>query len=137
MTGKNARDYLKCESILKKWENLQQDFIFVKAGVRNRIEKINFLDIIYIEGEKNYVTIYHGDIKTLVYSQLKDLEERLPTKEFIRVHKSYIIPISKIHKVDGTKLYLKGLAGSTPISIGDAYKDQFWALLRARTVGDL
>jgi Response regulator of the LytR/AlgR family len=45
---------------------------------------------------KNYVAIHRGGQKTLVYTSMKELEERLPKKQFIRVHKSFIIPISRI-----------------------------------------
>ncbi len=113
------------------------DFIFVKAGARNKIERINFSDISFIEGEKNYVTIHHAGIKTLVYTQLKDLEEMLPENDFVRVHKSYIVSIAKVQRVEGTKLFLTGLSANAHISVGDSYKDQFWALLRNRTVGGL
>ena len=74
----------------------EDDYIFVKTESKGKLLKINLDEIDYIEGMKNYVAIYCAGKKTLVYTSMKDLEERLPKKQFIRVHKSIIIPISKI-----------------------------------------
>ena len=70
------------------------DYIFVKTESKGKLLKINLDEIDYIEGMKNYVAIFCGGKKTLVYTSMKDLEERLSKKQFIRVHKSFIIPIA-------------------------------------------
>ena len=77
------------------------DYIFVKTESKGKLLKINLDEIDYIEGMKNYVAIYCGGKKTLVYTSMKDLEERLSKKQFIRVHKSFIIPIAKITGIEG------------------------------------
>src|SRR5215211_7449418 len=75
-------------------ENSEDDYIFVKTESKGKLLKINLADIDFIEGMKNYVAIHCGDKKTLAYTSMKELEEKLSGKQFIRVHKSFIIPIS-------------------------------------------
>src|SRR6059058_1285591 len=68
-------------------EETEDDYLFVKTESKGKLLKINLCDIDYIEGMKNYVAIYRGGQKTLVYTNMKDLEGHLPRKEFIRIHK--------------------------------------------------
>jgi DNA-binding LytR/AlgR family response regulator len=84
--------------------NLQQgeDFVFIKCG--NKFEKIHFADILYIEALQNYVAIHttRGKYLTLLY--LKNIEQNLDSKAFMRVHKSYIVPVGKIDAIDGNEI---------------------------------
>ena len=79
-----------------------EDFVFIKCS--NKFEKIHFADILYIEALQNYVAIYttRGKFLTLLY--LKNIEQNLDSKAFIRVHKSYIVPIAKIDSIDGNEI---------------------------------
>ena len=101
-------------------ESSEDDHLFVKTESKGKLIKINLADIDYIEGMKNYVAIHRGAQKTLVYTSMKDLEERLSKKNFKRVHKSFIIPLAKITGLEGNLLRLKNV--SAEIQIGDAYK---------------
>jgi two-component system, LytTR family, response regulator len=78
------------------------DFVFIKCS--NKFEKIQFADILYIEALQNYVAIYttRGKFLTLLY--LKNIEQNLDNKDFIRVHKSYIVPIGRIDSIDGNEI---------------------------------
>jgi DNA-binding LytR/AlgR family response regulator len=58
------------------------DYIFVKTESKGKLLKINLGEIDFIEGMKNYVAIHCGEKKTLVYTSMKELEERLPQKLF-------------------------------------------------------
>jgi len=108
------------------------DYIFVKTESKGKLLKINLGEIDYIEGMKNYVAIYCAGKKTLVYTSMKDLEERLPKKQFIRVHKSFIIPIAKITGIEGNLLRLKNV--SAEILIGDNYKADLMEIIRNKMI---
>lgn len=108
------------------------DFIFVKTESKGKLLKINLNEIEYIEGMKNYVAIYCGGKKILVYTSMKDLEERLSKKQFIRVHKSFIIPILKITGIEGNLLRLKNVAAE--ILIGESYKADLMEIIRNKMI---
>src|SRR5205809_7276389 len=90
-------------------EAAEDDYIFVKTESKGKLLKINLADIDFIESMKNYVAIHRGGQKTLVYTSLKELEDRLPKKQFIRVHKSFIIPISRVTGIEGNMVRLKNV----------------------------
>lgn len=112
----------------------QSGFFYVKAGVRNTAVKINFDDISYIEARLNYVSIYHEGKKTLVYSSLKEVESALPQGRFIRVHKSFIVSLAHLLRIEGNSLYLNDMAA--PITIGENYRQTVWELIRQHTLGE-
>ena len=93
------------------------NYFFVKCD--NRLEKIFFDDVLYIEGMSNYVIIYTRQKKLISYMTLKGLEENLPSNEFLQIHKSYIISISKIDNLNVNEVNIAGK--SLPISRN--YKD--------------
>jgi DNA-binding LytR/AlgR family response regulator len=110
----------------------EDDFIFVKTESKGKLLKINLKDIDYIEGMKNYVGIYRGGQKTMVYTSMKELEEHLPHKQFIRVHKSFIIPLAKVTGIEGNLLRLKDVTAE--ILIGESYKPALMEIIRNRMI---
>lgn len=94
-----------------------KNFIFVKVGYKSI--KINLEDILYIEGLKEYVTIYTNGQKVLKLESLKNLEKILPENKFFRVHKSYIININKVKAYYGNTLEIDNKS----VPVGRAYKD--------------
>jgi DNA-binding LytR/AlgR family response regulator len=110
----------------------EDDYIFVKTESKGKLLKINLADIDYIEGMKNYVAIYRGGQKTLVYTSMKEIEERLPSPLFIRVHKSFIIPISRISGIEGNMVKLEGVTAE--ILIGDSYKPDLMEIIRHKMI---
>lgn len=111
---------------------LEDDYIFVKTESKGKLLKINLSDIDYIEGMKNYVAIYCSSKKTLVYTSMKELEERLPHKQFIRVHKSFIIPIARITGIEGNVLRLKNVTAD--VQIGESYKSDLMEIVRNKMI---
>lgn len=99
-------------------ESHQNDFIFVKSEYENI--KINTEDILYIQGLKDYIKIYtKGSRKAiLTLMSFKSILEKLPNKDFLRVHKSYIINIQQIKALQKTKV----IVGDVQIPIGDTFK---------------
>jgi two-component system, LytTR family, response regulator len=108
------------------------DYIFVKTELKGKLLKINLNEIDYIEGMKNYVAIYRGGQKTMVLTSMKELEEHLPQKQFMRVHKSYIIPMAKITGIEGNLLRIKDVAAD--IQIGENYKTELMELIKNKMI---
>lgn len=119
-------------SPLSSGQVVADDYIFVKTESKGKLLKINLADIDYIEGMKNYVAIHRGGQKTLVFTSMKELEERLPHKQFLRVQKSFIIPISKITGIEGNLLRLKNVTAE--IQIGENYKADLMEIIRNKMI---
>jgi two-component system LytT family response regulator len=113
-------------------ETVEDDYIFVKTESKGKLLKINLGDIDFIESMKNYVAIHRTGQKTLVYTSMKELEDRLPKKQFIRVHKSFIIPISRITGIEGNLLRLKNVTAE--ILIGENYKPELMEIIRGKMI---
>ena len=105
-----------------------QDFIFVKT--ENKIQKIELDDILYIEGLKDYISIFTKAERVITLQNMKKMEETLPKGEFIRVHKSYIISIDKIESIERSRITI----AKKIIPIGDTYRDEFFKLIDRKNV---
>ncbi len=81
-----------------------EDHIFVKAD--NKLEKIQFADILFAEALENYVAIYTREKKVITHLTLKMLQEKLPVAAFVQPHKSYVIAIDKINSIEGNILHI-------------------------------
>ena len=97
-----------------------QDFIFVKT--EHKIQKIELDDILYIEGLKDYISIFTRNERVITLQNMKKMEETLPKSQFIRVHKSYIIALDKIESIERSRITICGKI----IPIGDTYRDEFF-----------
>ncbi|RZK68370.1 MAG: response regulator transcription factor [Pedobacter sp.] len=97
------------------------DFMFVKGDNKNRFLKVNYDEILYIEGLKNYVSLFTSDQRIVTYQTLRDLEAQLPKPPFYRIHRSYIISLRKIVSLDGNRVYI----GEQAIPIGETYREAF------------
>lgn len=97
--------------------NITRDFITVKDGPQ--IYKINYSDLLWIEGQREYVTFHPRKNKVTALYTLKSLEEKLPDDQFIRVHKSYIVSFRQIEMIERNQLTLAGKI----LPIGSNYKD--------------
>lgn len=133
---KNAFDYLlkpiTFERFLKSVKRLQalktikpteetalpESHIFVKSG--REIVKLEYNDIMYIEGLKDYVSLVTETDKVITYKLMRELEESLPAN-FARVHLSYIINCNKIRKISDNQVILR----EKSIPISEKYRDGF------------
>jgi DNA-binding LytR/AlgR family response regulator len=100
-----------------------KDYISIKAD--HKMYKINFEDLIYIEGQSEYVTFHTKHRNITAYYALKNLELELPENHFIRVHKSYIVSIKHIEYVETHQLSVAG----NRIPVGGIYRDRVMKLL--------
>ncbi len=95
-----------------------KDYFFVKIGFKS--VRINFDDILYIEGLKEYVSIYTSDGRKFVkLASLKDLEGILPLNKFLRIHKSYIAAVLKVTAAYGNIVEI----GKIELPVGRSYKE--------------
>ena len=100
---------------------INKDYLLVKS--EHRVHKIWYDQIFYIKGMKEYVAFHLESGRILSLQSLKALEECLPSNQFIRIHKSYIISIKKANTLEGNQLYIK----KEKIPIGVSYKDKVLA----------
>ena len=100
------------------------DFITVKADYK--LYKINYDDLLFIEGQHEYVTFHTPQRRVTALFALKDLEEMLPQERFIRVHKSYIVSFNHIQDLDKSEVTVAGMK----IPVGASYRDELLARLQ-------
>jgi two-component system LytT family response regulator len=108
-------------------------YVYVKTGIKHSVVRIDLEEIDYIEGLQNYVGIYHNKKRTLAYVSMKDLETQLPAEKFLRVHKSYIVALQRIARVDANEIHMAG--NEQRIAIGELYRNKLWERIRDHTIG--
>ena len=106
-------------------EKNHKDYIFVKADYR--LNKIRLNDIFYIEASKDYVTIYTTDNAYTVHITMKEIEEALPTNNFIRTHRSFIVNIDKIFSIKYPEILIEQKMKT--IQIGGLYRKRLMQLI--------
>ena len=94
----------------------RQEFVFIKDnGV---LKKINVEDILYLEAMGDYVKVHTANKFHVLHSTLKSIEEKLPASSFIRVHRSYIVSLSKIDFIQEGVISI----GKATIPVADTYR---------------
>ena len=104
------------------------DFIFVKT--EHKIQKVYLNDILFIEGLKDYISIFTPVERIITLQNMKKMEDALPTKYFMRVHKSYIVSINKIDSIERSRIFI----GDKIIPVGDTYRDEFFKVIDGKNV---
>ena len=111
---------LSDDQAINTLESSTGDFLFIKSD--RRFYKVNFHDIRFIEGLKDYVVIYTATQKLITAMNLKTIHSRITANSFIRVSKSYVINMDFIDSFDSYTIYM----GESEIPIGDVYKKDFF-----------
>lgn len=93
------------------------DHLFIRD--KGGLLKIKFSDILYLEADGNYTTIHLAANKYTLRSTLKNAEDQLPTDRFFRIHKSYIINLQEITKIDSSAV----VVGKNLLPIGRVYQE--------------
>lgn len=96
------------------------DFIFVKSN--SRLVKLKTEDIYFVEALKDYVVINALNTRYTIHSTMKDIEKKLPSEEFVRVHRSFIVRLDKIAAIEQPNLILEN--DKKVIPIGGSYKEE-------------
>jgi len=102
-------------------ERADEDYLFLK--VEYQLVRIALDDILYIEGLKDYVKVHLKNVDKAILSltSLKALEEKLPSKRFMRVHRSFIVSLDKVTSMTKNSVQI----GKMMIAVGDQYKEAF------------
>ncbi|HMG11450.1 MAG TPA: LytTR family DNA-binding domain-containing protein [Mucilaginibacter sp.] len=106
-------------------QHTENEYLFLK--IEYQLVRIALKDILYIEGLKDYVKIHlqNTEKPLLSLTSLKALEEKLPAKRFMRVHRSFIVSLDKINSITRNALQI----GKINITVGDQYKEAFGQFL--------
>jgi len=102
---------------------LKSDFIFLK--VDGKLVKVNFSEIMYVEGMKDYLKVFLKDKFYVVHQTMKRFEESLPHQQFVRVHKSYIVSLAAVKTIIGNYIEVN----DQHIPIGANYKNELIQLV--------
>jgi len=103
------------------------DHIFVRSN--SKFFRVNFSEIIYIQGMRDYLKIYTPDYALVTHQTMNELEKTLPSRHFIRVHKSYIISLKHIRSIYGNTIELD----KATIPIGINYKESVMSMIGRRS----
>lgn len=95
-------------------------FIFVKSN--SKLVKLKTTDIFYIEALKDYVVIHTADTRYTIHSTMKEIESKMGTADFIRVHRSFIVRLDKIDSIEFPNLTLEN--DKKVIPIGGSYREE-------------
>lgn len=104
------------------------DFLIIKS--ERRFHRINFSDIRYIEGLKDYVVIYTTSQKLITAMNLKNIHQKMPQNIFLRVSKSYIVNTNYVESFDHHSIFI----GGYEISLGEVYKKEFFSIYSGGTL---
>jgi two-component system, LytTR family, response regulator len=107
------------------------DFIFIKDGTK--LVKVRLADVMYVEGLKDYASIYTPQQKIVTLQRLKNLEAQLPADRFIRIHNSYIVALDWIDTVHKERVQI----GKTLLPVSDTYQKAFRAFVSKYIKNDL
>ena len=115
------------ENLAKQSHEESPEYIFIKT--ENRLEKINLADIIYIEGMRDYRRIHTSEKRIMTLQNFKELEVLIPSNLVCRVHKSYMVSLSKIDSVERSRIKISDQL----IPISDTYRESFFQKINKET----
>jgi two-component system, LytTR family, response regulator LytT len=120
-----VRKLIRLEKGVPDQIDSNSEFLFLKSDYK--IKRINFNDILYIEGLKDYVKVYIQSAPQPVLSitTMKLIESKLPGTQFMRVHRSFIVNLGKIDTIERSRIVF----GKTYIPVSDQYKEKFQVFL--------
>ena len=102
--------------------NSSSEFVFIKTDGKNKFQKLFLEDILYVESLQNYVCIHTPKQQIITHSSLKNVIESLPEKDFIQIHKSFVIVLKQIESTDSFSVFIN----AKELPIGATFKDAFF-----------
>jgi DNA-binding LytR/AlgR family response regulator len=102
----------------------EQEYIFLKVG--HRIQKVATRNILFVEGMKDYLRIHTTAEKVMTLLNFAKLEELLPSQDFVRVHRSFLVAIDKIDHIEKNRIQI----ANQLIPISDTYAEAFYKRLK-------
>lgn len=112
---------LSAENKKSSVESVSDEFIFVKS--ERRYFKLQFSNILFVEGLKDYVVVQTAEQRVITKMNLKTIYEMLPKDKFLRINKSFIVNLELIDSFDNNDVFI----GKYEISIGNSYRDTFFS----------
>lgn len=103
------------------------DYIFVKSD--KKLIRVKFSEILYIEGLKDYVIIKLENTRVISLQTMKSLEDKLPVSQFVRIHRSYIVSMDKIHAIVGNMVEIIEKNAPKHLPIGKNYRDELLEMI--------
>jgi two-component system LytT family response regulator len=116
------------QQVQPQQQDFLSDFIFVKSEYK--IQKVYLHQILFIEGLKDYISIFTSAERIITLQNMKKMEDTLPEKHFIRVHKSYIVALNKIDSIERSRIFI----GDKIIPVGDTYRDNFFKIIDGKNI---
>jgi DNA-binding LytR/AlgR family response regulator len=104
------------------------DFLMIK--IEYNTKRVDLDDILFIEGMKDYIKLYTGTRPLLTKTTLKNINEKLPADRFLRVHKSFIVSLSKIESIENNRIRI----GEHRIPVGELFKSQFYSIVNQNLI---
>lgn len=120
-----AKEYLELRQAATTPLTLDS-WLFVRS--EKRIERIEIRDILYMQSLGNYVTIYTTTKRILTYLTLKGLESQLPPGEFVKIHQSYLVSLSRIDSIEGNQI----LVGNKNLPLSRNYRETVMTVVERR-----
>jgi DNA-binding LytR/AlgR family response regulator len=114
------------DKITKEDASVVTDHIFIKSN--SKFFKVNFSEIIYIQGMKDYLKIHTAEYNLVTHQTMNDMEKILPARQFMRVHKSYIVSMAFIRSIYGNSIEIDKII----VPIGASYKETVMGLVERR-----
>jgi two-component system LytT family response regulator len=102
--------------------NNSADFIFIKTDGKNKFIKLFLDEILYVESLQNYVCIHTLNQQIITHSSLKNVIESLPERNFVQIHKSYVVALKQIESTDSFSVFVN----AKELPIGATFKDAFF-----------
>lgn len=99
------------------------DHIFIRSG--SKFFRVNFSEIVFIQSMKDYLKIHTIDHKLITHQTMGDMEKLLPSRQFMRVHKSFMVAVEHIKSIYGNTIE----TGQVTIPIGNNYKNNVMSLI--------
>jgi DNA-binding LytR/AlgR family response regulator len=108
--------------------NSHNDYFFVRT--EHRLQRIDFNEILFVEGQGDYLKIVTRKDNLMVLQSFRKMEEVLPPGDFSRIHRSYIVSLDKIDRVEKNRVEIAG----HQLPIGETYRDEFFRDLEQKGV---
>jgi Response regulator of the LytR/AlgR family len=105
---------------------IEPESIFIKTEYR--IQQVNLSSVLFIEAKRDYLAFHTTEGKIMTLDSLRNMEQLLPSKRFIRIHKSYIINIGKIEFIERGKIVINQVY----LPVGDYYKEHLSKIIRLK-----
>ncbi len=108
---------------VKEYNQKENDEIFIKKD--SALIRLKYKDILWVEAMENYVVIQTYNEKFTIHFTMKSILKQLPALYFKRIHRSYIVNVKNIEKIEDNEVILESNKGMRNLPIGKAYKEKF------------